>query len=131
MQFKYRDSNIETIPVGECTTTRASIVCNTVICSRFLPGAFRRCLIVGLALVLANQLCVPECNADDKAIAYSVEEFETQVRPILATQCVKCHGEHKQEGGLRLDTSQLFRNTGVPRWLQQQKRTGTKDRQFR
>jgi hypothetical protein len=104
MQFKYRDSNIETIPVGECTTTRASIVCNTVICSRFLPGAFRRCLIVGLALVLANQLCVPECNADDKAIAYSVEEFETQVRPILATQCVKCHGEHKQEGGLRLDT---------------------------
>ncbi|MEZ6038965.1 MAG: PSD1 and planctomycete cytochrome C domain-containing protein [Planctomycetaceae bacterium] len=41
---------------------------------------------------------------DEKALPYSAEEFETQIRPILATQCVKCHGEAKQEGGLRLDT---------------------------
>ena len=30
--------------------------------------------------------------------------FETAVRPVLATQCVKCHGSEKQESGLRLDS---------------------------
>ena len=30
--------------------------------------------------------------------------FETSVRPILVEHCQKCHGEKKQEGGLRLDT---------------------------
>ncbi len=30
--------------------------------------------------------------------------FEKQIRPILATQCVKCHGAVKQEGNLRLDS---------------------------
>lgn len=29
--------------------------------------------------------------------------FEEQIRPILAENCVKCHGESKQKGGLRLD----------------------------
>lgn len=104
MQLKYRNSNSESTSVGDCTTTRASIISNNLICSRFSPGAFRRCLVVGLTLLQANQLCVPDCHADDQAIEYSVEEFETQIRPLLATQCVKCHGEQKQEGGLRLDT---------------------------
>lgn len=30
-------------------------------------------------------------------------DFEKQIRPLFATHCVKCHGEKKQEGGLRLD----------------------------
>jgi hypothetical protein len=30
--------------------------------------------------------------------------FEREIRPVLATQCLKCHGEAKQEGGLRLDS---------------------------
>ena len=50
--------------------------------------------------------------ADEKPLEYSVEEFETQVRPLLATQCVKCHGEHKQEGGLRLDTREAILKGG-------------------
>src|SRR5579872_1156890 len=36
--------------------------------------------------------------------AADVEFFEKQVRPILAQSCQKCHGETKQEGGLRLDS---------------------------
>jgi cytochrome c553 len=31
-------------------------------------------------------------------------DFETQIRPLLAGRCVSCHGERRQEGGLRLDT---------------------------
>lgn len=30
--------------------------------------------------------------------------FEKHIRPLLATKCLECHGEHKQEGNLRLDT---------------------------
>lgn len=29
--------------------------------------------------------------------------FETEIRPVLATRCVSCHGPEKAEGGLRLD----------------------------
>lgn len=32
------------------------------------------------------------------------ETFETTIRPILASSCVKCHGAKKQSGGLRLDS---------------------------
>jgi mono/diheme cytochrome c family protein len=31
-------------------------------------------------------------------------QFENEVRPLLAEYCIKCHGGEKQEGGLRLDT---------------------------
>ncbi|MCG8648687.1 MAG: DUF1553 domain-containing protein [Pirellulales bacterium] len=33
-----------------------------------------------------------------------LELFEKHVRPTLLQQCVRCHGEKKQQGGLRLDS---------------------------
>ncbi len=36
------------------------------------------------------------------------EYFEKKVRPILATNCVSCHGEKKQKGELRLDQKAWF-----------------------
>ena len=38
--------------------------------------------------------------------------FEEHVRPVLATQCVKCHGAKKQEGGLRLDSREAMLRGG-------------------
>jgi len=38
-------------------------------------------------------------NQDPEAIRF----FETRIRPVLAENCYKCHGEKKQKGGLRLD----------------------------
>jgi len=35
----------------------------------------------------------------------AIEYFEKHVRPILVEHCVKCHGEKKQNGALRLDTA--------------------------
>ena len=32
------------------------------------------------------------------------EFFEKKIRPLLAENCFKCHGEEKQKGGLRLDS---------------------------
>src|SRR5690606_4064891 len=35
-----------------------------------------------------------------EAIAF----FEARIRPVLAEQCLSCHGERKQTSGLRLDS---------------------------
>lgn len=36
--------------------------------------------------------------------ALEIRFFETSVRPLLAEHCLKCHGDKKQWGGLRLDS---------------------------
>jgi hypothetical protein len=38
--------------------------------------------------------------------------FEEKVRPVLATRCWECHGEKKQESGLRLDSRQAALDGG-------------------
>lgn len=38
--------------------------------------------------------------------------FENEVRPVLATKCIGCHGSDKQEGGLRLDNAAGFLKGG-------------------
>ena len=35
--------------------------------------------------------------------AEQIKFFETRIRPVLAENCYKCHGEEKQKAGLRLD----------------------------
>ncbi|MEO1997866.1 MAG: DUF1549 domain-containing protein, partial [Planctomycetaceae bacterium] len=59
------------------------------------------CVVVMLALspgVLNRGL-----SADDNQVT-AAAHFEKTIRPILVTRCLKCHGERKQEGGLRLDS---------------------------
>ncbi|MEE3373144.1 MAG: PSD1 and planctomycete cytochrome C domain-containing protein [Planctomycetota bacterium] len=38
--------------------------------------------------------------------------FERRVRPLLARHCYSCHGEQKQEGGLRLDSAAALAKGG-------------------
>ena len=60
-------------------------------------------------LVLAFVLLMPA------AVCFSAEldsEFEQQVRPILVAKCLKCHGDAKQEGNLRLDSLDGFLTGG-------------------
>ena len=75
-------------------------------------SSLQRGILLGLALLIVDRVCMTPCRAADNAVEYTVEEFETQVRPILASQCLKCHGEHKQEGGLRLDTREAILKGG-------------------
>jgi hypothetical protein len=42
--------------------------------------------------------------APDEPTPEQVRFFETQVRPLLADRCYKCHGQDKQKGSLRLDS---------------------------
>src|SRR5262249_3323638 len=46
------------------------------------------------------------------AAADSEQFFESQVRPILAEHCVRCHGAEEQSGNLRLDSNAALRAGG-------------------
>jgi hypothetical protein len=45
----------------------------------------------------------PVARGDDHA-AEANAFFENEIRPLLAEQCIGCHGPQKQKGGLRLDS---------------------------
>src|SRR5262249_6428203 len=55
--------------------------------------------------VLVTFVAPSAVRADEPVNA---EFFEKKVRPILAANCIVCHGVEKQKGGLRLDTKAGF-----------------------
>jgi len=50
--------------------------------------------------------------AQDSASPTQLEFFETRVRPLLHSRCIKCHGENEQKGGLRLDSLESLLHGG-------------------
>ena len=54
-----------------------------------VPAFLFSCLVVWTASLSAEEVLV---------------HFEKHIRPTLVSQCLKCHGPKKQEGGLRLDS---------------------------
>ncbi len=54
-----------------------------------------------LTIISATGICMAQ--APSPPSAESLEFFEKNVRPVLATRCYSCHGEGKQFAGLRLD----------------------------
>lgn len=66
----------------------------------------RRCWalpVLGL-LVVVPVLSGGDAKKPAKAAPAVVQFFETKVRPVLAENCYRCHGEKKQRGELRLDS---------------------------
>jgi mono/diheme cytochrome c family protein len=55
-------------------------------------------------------LCLSTLSAETPAIGHV--DYTRDVKPILARNCVKCHGPDKQRGGLRLDTAAAVRKGG-------------------
>jgi mono/diheme cytochrome c family protein len=51
--------------------------------------------------------------ADAPANPEGVKLFEAKIRPILAQNCVGCHGPDKQKGKLRLDTREALLKGGM------------------
>ena len=54
-------------------------------------------LFVQPVLVAQNQ------SAEGTDVAAAAPDFARDIRPLLKAHCIKCHGEEKQQGGLRLD----------------------------
>ena len=66
-------------------------------------------------LALASLLAAGLAQGADPAKGFSPEQldfFEKQVRPLLAANCLSCHGPQTQEGGLRLDTREAVLKGG-------------------
>jgi hypothetical protein len=55
-------------------------------------------LVFGLAGAQGNRTVVRAATPEE------LKFFESEVRPLLAAKCYKCHGKDKQKGGLRLDS---------------------------
>ncbi len=64
------------------------------------------------AIVTLSSGWMPLCIAADRPADAAVAHFEQHIRPILATKCLKCHGEKKQEGKLRLDSREAMLQGG-------------------
>ncbi len=62
-------------------------------------------LLAGLlAMCTVSAIADEAPNQPSASNAAGIRFFETQIRPLLAEHCYKCHGAEEQESGLRLDT---------------------------
>ncbi|MCR9199013.1 MAG: DUF1553 domain-containing protein [Planctomycetaceae bacterium] len=68
--------------------------------------AFALLLIALLSTAFAPSITADQPPVDDD------QHFETHIRPLLHTRCVRCHGENQQKGGLRLDTREAILKGG-------------------
>ena len=57
------------------------------------------------SLAAASLVAAPLCVATQV-------DYLREVKPILTQHCVRCHGEDKEEAGLRLDTTENARSGG-------------------
>jgi hypothetical protein len=84
-------------------------------CRNVWAGSRRRArLVVLFATLFATALVVTGTARPALAdqTAADLEFFESKIRPLLIEQCGGCHGEKKQWGGLRLDSSAAVRKGG-------------------
>ncbi|MGB7345419.1 MAG: DUF1553 domain-containing protein [Pirellulaceae bacterium] len=65
-----------------------------------------------IATLMLAMLTAAVVDAADEDHAAGLEIFEKHVRPTLVRECIRCHGDKKQQGGLRLDTAALLAKGG-------------------
>lgn len=75
----------------------------------FIPGL----LLVLLGTGQAGEQPSAPAAEQAKPTAEQIKFFETNVRPVLANYCYKCHGPEKQKGDLRLDSFDALRKGGT------------------
>lgn len=63
-------------------------------------------------VIAVSVLSVTFSQAGDSRKSELITHFENEIRPVLIGQCIKCHSDKKQEGGLRLDTLEGFLKGG-------------------
>ncbi len=67
-------------------------------------------ILILFLLCAAGPAILAQANQDDEQDA--IEYFEKHVRPVLHEHCLRCHGEKKQKGGLRLDSANGWERGG-------------------
>jgi mono/diheme cytochrome c family protein len=66
---------------------------------------------LGTWLMGCLTLC-PALVANEEQAAQRLAHFESEIRPVLISKCIQCHGAKKQEGGLRLDSAEALLTGG-------------------
>jgi mono/diheme cytochrome c family protein len=72
----------------------------------------RKRLTIGGCLFLWGVSSAAVGAGEPLAPAEAARSFEDQVRPILQTHCIRCHGGEKVRGGLDLSNGETFRKGG-------------------
>ncbi len=88
---------------------------NALIAPRCYGAARRHLPLPVVALVCASLVSCVQVAAQSVAEVNptEVEFFETHVRPLLVSRCLECHGSDAQEGGLRLDIQDGWKQGGT------------------
>lgn len=68
--------------------------------------------LIGSLMVVWFQGQLAQPAFADEPSAEQIQFFETSIRPVLVEHCLKCHGEAKQWGSLRLDSSKAILEGG-------------------
>jgi mono/diheme cytochrome c family protein/cytochrome c553 len=71
-----------------------------------MPASFHRTFALCVALLVSNP--GTRAAASDPAL----DHFERRIRPLFAEHCLGCHGDEKQEAGLRLDSREALLKGG-------------------
>ena len=61
----------------------------------------RPCIVVMLCFA---SFCAIQGQAPVMFLPAELDFFEENIRPLLVSKCIECHGEDTQESGLRLDS---------------------------
>ena len=59
---------------------------------------------VGLLIIVVVCTTLGRSASGEETIAAGIEFFEQHIRPLLVTNCIKCHGSDQQKNDLRLDS---------------------------
>jgi cytochrome c553 len=68
------------------------------------PARLASIVLLFLIAAIARAEEPAKVDSDSRSAAEREAFFEQKVRPLLVDKCFQCHGEKKQEGGLRLDS---------------------------
>lgn len=71
-----------------------------------MPASYHRTFALCVALLASNP--GTRAVASDPAL----DHFERRIRPLFAEHCLGCHGDEKQEAGLRLDSREALLKGG-------------------
>jgi cytochrome c553 len=65
-----------------------------------------RAILLTWLLICSTGVAIARAQSD-------IDFFESKIRPLLVTHCLKCHGDEKQESGLRLDSPLHWKKGGL------------------
>lgn len=83
--------------------SRDLLLASSIFCGTYTMLG-RIALAACVLLISSRYVVANESPAASEITPEQRRHFETHVRPVLAANCLRCHGAKKQRGGLRLDS---------------------------